>query len=242
MKTYRWPSVLTWVVWLIAAGIMLSGGLVCSATGAEVAITATSFPPGQELGPGVAVVLQVSGLDAKAVPIWHDGDVAGDMMLEFGTTMRLFAGTTAGPRTFIVQVPVNGADPFVVLTFDYGGPSPNPTPPPPVPTPDNLAIVVVGETTQRTAAQATTMLGLRKYLDSRPKLWWRIVDPDIKDSQTNQTPEWYLPIQAALKGKQLPVVVVGSRDLQGVVVVVAVDALPPTATEAVALVKRYEVK
>ena len=78
----------------------------------------------------MAVVLQLSGLKPKDVPIWHDGDVEGDIILDMNGTIRLFAGTRPGPRTFTVQVPAPGIDPFTVYTLQYGSVQPNPPEPP----------------------------------------------------------------------------------------------------------------
>jgi len=109
------------------------------AGGGELRINVQSFPPGQALKPGVAVLLSVEGLEPGQT-IWHRVAVEGDVVLKLDR-YHLFAGTVSGPRTFIVQVAAPGADPFAIVTFNYGTGSDPPDPPvPPLPPADDLAV------------------------------------------------------------------------------------------------------
>jgi len=138
--------------------LVLAASLLVAAVlpAAELKINVSSFPPGLELKPGVAVLLSVDGLEPGQVATWHRVAVEGDVVLKLDA-YHLFAGTAPGPRTFIVQVASPGADPFAIATFNYGDTDENPPIPP---LPSNVAGVLILEEQDprdpqgRTAAQA----------------------------------------------------------------------------------------
>ncbi len=148
---------------LAAAVIVLWSYLTPVAAGGELSIKVSSFPPGQPLKPGTAVLLSVEGLEPGQVATWHRVAVEGDVVLKLDG-YHLFAGTASGPRTFIVQVASPGADPFTIATFDYGvqpnpqpGPQPDPQPDP-QPSPSKVAgILILEEQNDRTSAQRKIM-------------------------------------------------------------------------------------
>ena len=141
-------------------------------------------------------------------------------------------------RHFVAVVVVrNGKAVVASATVEVGTPKPDP-PVPPVP--GDLAIVVVFETTDRTAKQMTAQLGLRKYLISK-NLWYRIADLDTKNEATGATPKWLEAARAkvAKKSIQLPALVVGTI-ADGVFSPVAAEVMPDTVESAVNTVKKYQ--
>ncbi len=163
-----WPKLLTIAVTLFAASVF----------GGELKIEVTSFPPGQELRPGVAVLLSVSGLPPDALVIWHPPEAEGDVFLKVGEQV-LFAGTAPGPRTFIVQVPGPGTDPFAIITFSYGGQRDDADPPVP-PLPRTVAgVLILEEQHDRTTAQARIMDDpVWQIAAKKAGLTWAIEDKD----------------------------------------------------------------
>ncbi len=171
-----------------------------AALGGELSIRATSFPPGQELRPGVAVLLSVSGLEPDSSPLWHPPGIEGDLFIQLGD-QYLFAGTAAGPRTFVVQVPAPGADPFAMITFNYGEGDDRPDPPdPPVPPlPGKVAgVLILEEQHDRTAKQARIMDDPTWQIAAKKAgLTWAIEDKDHPNAKN---------LRSAIKGKALPLV------------------------------------
>ena len=139
--------------------------MTCQAA-AQLSIQVQSFPPGQEVKPGVAVILILSGLQEGQEAVWHHGQIEGDLVLDFGSSKhRLFAGTKPGPRTFVVQVPSAGADPFTVCQFQYGGkedPDPDPLP---IPGPKLLLIIEESDPENRTPELGNLLDRLRHDAD-----------------------------------------------------------------------------
>ncbi len=141
---------------LAAAVIVLWSCQAPVAAGGELSIKVSSFPPGQPLKPGTAVLLSVERLEPGQVATWHRVAVEGDVVLQLDG-YHLFAGTASGPRTFIVQVASPGADPFTIATFDYGSEDPRPNPPVP-PLPSEVAgVLILEEQNDRTSAQRKIM-------------------------------------------------------------------------------------
>ena len=195
---------------------------------AQLTIDATSFPPGQELKPGVAVLLTVKGLEDGQKVLWHTNNIEGDVVLDMGSAKhRLFAGTVPGSRTFVLQVPSDGADPFTVCQFDYG----NKTDPDPIPTPGPKWILIIEETDQgeRTVELGNLLSKLRKEADSgwlkEQKHQLLILDKDLKLSNNQPHP---LLVKEHKPEDVLPVIVI--RDLSTGELVKRV-ALPPTYEE-----------
>ena len=167
---------------------------------AQLVIKVSSFPPGKKLEPGVAAIISVEGLQGGQKVLWHHSPVEGDVTLQFGDKM-LFGGTTKGMRTFVVQVPQDGADPFVVRSFQYGDndETPNPTPQPPTPG-EVEGVVILYESKTKTQLQTMCLNGLQLYLNEKD-YFWAIRDKDIKDGLTNKTPDWMIPYLRQAKGQ-----------------------------------------
>ena len=168
---------------------------------AQLSIQVQSFPPGQEVKPGVAVVLILIGLQEGQEAIWHHGQVEGDLVLDFGSSKyRLFAGVKPGPRTFVVQVPAAGADPFTVCQFQYGGKEdPDPDPPPP-PGPKLLLVIEESGPGSRTPELGNLLDRLRHDADDgwlkQQKHSLLILDKDSNDPIVKKTlkPDDVLPM------------------------------------------------
>ena len=143
---------------LAAAVIVLWSCQAPVAAGGELSIKVQSFPPGQPLKPGTAVLLSVEGLEPGQTATWHRVAVEGDVVLQLDG-YHLFAGTASGPRTFIVQVASPGADPFTIATFDYGeGDGDDEVNPPVPPLPSEVAgILILEEQADRTVKQAKVL-------------------------------------------------------------------------------------
>ncbi len=143
---------------LAAAVIVLWSYLTPVAAGGELSIKVSSFPPGQPLKPGTAVLLSVEGLEPGQVATWHRVAVEGDVVLQLDG-YHLFAGTASGPRTFIVQVASPGADPFTIATFDYGEGDGDDEVNPPVPplSSEAAGVLILEEQNDRTSAQRKIM-------------------------------------------------------------------------------------
>ncbi len=221
-----WPKLLTFAVvvylsavaatGIIVVGLFSTVVLAANAAGGELKIQVTSFPPGQELRPGVAVLLSVSGSSPDAVVIWHPPEIEGDVFLKVGK-QYLFAGTAAGPRTIVVQIPAKGEDPFAVVTFHYGDQDADPPPPPP---PGKVAgVLILEEQHDRTAKQARIMDDPVWQIAAKTAgLTWAIEDKDH--------PSAARAVAAAAKSKlALPVVclidsageVIGTREFPATV-------------------------
>ncbi len=208
-----WPKLLTIAVTLFAASVF----------GGELKITATSFPPGQELRPGVAVLLSVSGSSPDAMVIWHPPEIEGDVFLKVGEQV-LFAGTAPGPRTFVVQVPAKGIDPFATITFKYGENDADPPPPPP---PGKVAgVLILEEQHDRTTKQARIMDDPVWQIAAKTAgLTWAIEDKDH--------PSAARAVAAAAKSKSaLPVVCLIDSDGE----VIGTREFPATVEEMRALI------
>jgi len=169
------------LLWL-AIGIILFC-VVAAVCGGELTITAQSFPPGQELKPGVAVLICVEGLKTGQQAIWHYDKQEGDVVLPIGE-YHLFAGTAAGPRTFVVQVPSDGADPFAMETFQYGvkdDPEPDPHP-----TPDEVSwAIIIEERSDRTKLpiQQRFVFESEKLRKLLPGDRFRVKDDDVQEAE-----------------------------------------------------------
>ena len=167
--------------YLIGFFALAASLLVMTAFGGELKINVQSFPPGQDLRPGVAVLLSVDGLEEGQVATWHRVAVEGDVVLKLDR-YHLFAGTAPGPRTFVVQVAAPGADPFSIASFAYGteeDPVPNPTPTPEPNPGEQVWVLVVEESLNRTASETQVLLDatFRKYLTDH-NIPYRRLDKD----------------------------------------------------------------
>ena len=211
--------------------------MVMTAFGSELKIKVQSFPPGQDLKPGVAVLLSVDGLEEGQVATWHRVAVEGDVVLTLDR-YHLFAGTASGPRTFIVQVAAPGADPFAITSFAYGtkeDPAPNPTPTP-VP-PGEKLVVIVAESLKPNPDHVLAAAKLGLWLTQKEKPFRR-TDPNQKEA--GKTPAW---LQVVLdSGKPLPVLAVVAKSSAGVYSVVGVEPLPKTLDAAKANLAKWGVE
>jgi len=228
---------------LLAAAVAVAWLCEASAAvGGELTINVSSFPPGKELAPGTAVLLSVEGLEDGQTPVWHYGKHTGDVVLKL-EGYHLFAGTEAGPRTFIVQVPVAGQDPFATKTFDYGAEedddvNPQPTPVPP----GEKTVVMVLESHPPNHDGILQQAKLGKWL-LKQGIEFRREDPDV--TENGQTPDWLSVVLAEVKAKGLSVkepvlaVVVESSDGYSVA---AIRRHPATLGEAQELLKKWGVE
>jgi len=156
--------------------------------------------------------------------------------------VAVFASRTKGTYIFALAVAVDGEATCLVHVLQNGlgpGPEPEPEPEPePNPEPGRRFVMVVHETADRTAAQASTLMGLRDYLQAK-KHEYRFVDPDIKGD--GKVPDWfkgYQPLidKSKIKGAVLLVGVLskdGSTASQ-----ISVEPLPKTAAAAIEAVKQ----
>jgi hypothetical protein len=189
------------MMWHWPLRAVVAAMLVASAAfGGEIKIQVSSFPPGQELRPGVAVLLSVSGAEPdSALLVWHPPEIEGDVFLKVGE-QYLFAGITAGPRTIIVQVATKGLDPFATITFNYGEQDSDPPPPPP---PGKVSgVLILEEQAERTTAQGKIMDDPTWREAAKAKgLTWLILDDD------NPAPEAAAARTATAESKlEVPVV------------------------------------
>lgn len=119
-------------------------------------------------------------------------------------------------------------------------PDPDPDPDPgPVPPPGKRFVLVIEESGEASAAEAKTLAGLRRYLETQ-KHQWRFEDPDLRDASGN-TPAWLADyLRRASDAKvQDPFIVIGSFLESGGINVLTIEPLPQTADEAIDLVKEY---
>lgn len=148
-------------------------------------------------------------------------------------------GRAPGKFALTLDVNVPGAYELCIHELTIGsGPEPEPDPIPP-PVPGELSVVVVHETSDRTAQQSAALLGLQKYLDQKSHPW-RFADKDLKDGATNQPAEWLKPYLTAISKAQvnLPVLVIGATS-DGAFSIVSIEPLPDTATAAIALIQKH---
>jgi len=130
------------------------------------------------------------------------------------------------------------------VSFVVGGPQPPfppvpPIPDPPVPPPGQVSFLILYESSARTPSEILTLTKLRAYAD-QANLAIRLEDKDLIDGLTNKPPLWIVPYLTALNTSrvEVPAILVGST-VNGVFSVVAVEPLPKTGAEAIALVKQY---
>ena len=173
-----------------------------------VTLTATTWPPGQEMKPGVSVLIQVRGMEqvdggaSQPKTKWHIVPAYDDdaTMLFYDMDrqpMLFFAGSQPGTRTIFLQVESPGLDSLPRCDFEYGkvgpkpdpGPTPDPNPPPPPPGPlAEMWVIVVEETSQRTPEQARVLLDptVRQWMANHQH-HFRILD---KDQTSTDLTEW----------------------------------------------------
>jgi hypothetical protein len=213
----------------IATAAALIAAVACGSQPLEIRVQ--SFPPGLPLKPGTAVLLSVEGVPDGAAPVWHRVTTEGDVVLQIGNQF-LFAGTEAGSRTFVVQVPTPGADPFAIASFNYGAGNDENPPLPPVP-PGEMIPVIVMETYRpdHEHVLVAAQLALRWTLQDQP---YRQFDPD--DLQGNQTPGRLKAVLA--RDPKLPALAIVAES-SGEFSVVAAEPLPKTLAEADAFLKKH---
>ena len=235
--------------WLLGATLLL---LVPLASQAEVTLTAMTWPPGQEMKPGVSVMIRVSGmeqLDEGAVQPkteWHwIPTFPGDMTLLFrdhqNQPILLFVGEIGGPRTILLQIESAGLDDLVRCDFQYGeGGHDDPDPPPPPPPGEVTQVVVVWETDEVSSPQTSiTIRKLKTFVDSQG-IEWRMADEDQTDGTTGKTPAYLSRALQAIKQARatLPALTVSVRSRDGDEVDY-VHSFPSSGEEAIAIVRKY---
>ena len=118
-----------------------------------------------------------------------------------------------------------------------GGPEPEPDPIPP-PTPGKRFVLIVSESGDRTPDEASTLMGLRVYLQEQ-KHDWRIEDPNLVD-KSGKVPAWFAAYLAQIQKANvpLPALVVGvPSDKGGETAIVSITPMPDSADKAIAAVK-----
>lgn len=65
---------------LAAAVVVLWLYQAPAAVGGELLIQVQSFPPGQPLKPGMAVILSMEGLEPGLIPVWHRVEMPGNVV------------------------------------------------------------------------------------------------------------------------------------------------------------------
>ncbi len=248
-------SKLRHIVLSLFVGVLLTS--LTSNAMAQLTIDATSVPPGQKLKPGVAVLLTVSGLEQGQKVSWHHNkSISGDIVLtlgapQYGQDFRLFYGDTPGPRTFVVQVPSDGEDPFTVCEFHYGNKGDDEedededededdiVPPTPTPGPKHILIIEETEQGQRTPEIGNILDKLRSEADTG---WMKeqghtllILDKNLEYSNGQPHP---LVVDEYKKGETLPIMIVRDPQTQALVDRVQV---PATYDEVVKLIQIYSV-
>lgn len=161
-----------------------------------------------------------------------------------------FSSPTPGTYTFAAVGCKQDQLGKAVHTLVNGTPNPNPNPEPepnpnpqPPPTPGKRFVLVLAESSTRTAEQAVAINGLTSYLTSK-KHQWRVSDPDLKDSKTGKTPTWLASYLAKVQAAKvpLPALIVSAPSTASSDdgnTVLAIVPLPPTATEAIAVVNKF---
>ncbi len=153
-----------------------------------------------EVAAGDLVVLRTEVPDGAGLS-WAISPAEAVAMFYIDSDKRtaVFASRTKGTYIFALAVAVDGKATCLIHVLNNGlgpGPEPEPEPDPepdpepePNPDPGKRFVMVVGETADRTAAQAATLMGLRDYLQTK-KHEYRFVDPDIV-GRDGKMPEWY---------------------------------------------------
>lgn len=160
----------------------------------------------------------------------------------------VFASRTKGVYIFALAVATNGEAHCLIHVLQNGvgpGPEPDPDPDPepdpdpdPTPEPGKRFVLVVSETGERTAEQASTLMGLRDYLQTK-KHDFRFIDPDFENRE-GERPKWFDRYaehieKAEIKG---PALVIGVLSEDGKTVVqIFAQELPVTAAAAIEAVK-----
>ena len=134
----------------------------------------------------------------------------------------------------VVEVNATGR-PISVSTVIEVDDDVNPTP---VPIPGELAIAVVYESKTRTPQQSLMLKELQTYLTNQ-NYFWRMVDKDLVDGTTGQTPKWLAPILPKADVKTGPVIAVGKIQ-DGVFSVVDVSDTQTTSASAIQYIKKFE--
>ncbi len=240
---------------MLTAFHVLFIAIVTSATTLEAGDTLTIEAPAS-VSAGEMIVIPIEG----AAPEWlhemkvkhypRDGTttVVGRSLQPDSTPWIAFHANR--PGKYAIFVTAKDADGVVVEAeaeiVVEGEPQPDPNPIPPVPVPiEALSILVIMESGQRTASGAA-MLGtlMAHFRSTEDRYHWRIVDQDVKDGSTNESPTWLQPYKKAREKSKvkLPalVVTVLSPVTGKVSSVVAVKPLGGlSGAEAVALVKKW---
>lgn len=220
--------------------------------------------PAQPVAVGQNIQVYVRGIEADDLPKaiathWpREGTVFVPAKTWGNEPFIWFAATQPGKYLVSVTIPtmVDGeaslehAEAILVVGGDPGpdpDPDPNPNPIPPPPVPGERSMVVLMETSTRTAAEAAMLGALRSYwATSGATYLHEITDKDKVDGKTNQSPAWLQPYLQAVTTKPvtLPalVVIVQTPATPAQFSVVAVESLDVSGAEAVALVKKHEVK
>jgi hypothetical protein len=196
---------------------------------------------------GELVQLTVEGVDPAMLPetkafCWpEEGTTFIPAKLWDSRPVIFFQAKQPGVYLVYVNSPIAGEDKTedvkVIITVIGEGPAPDPFPEPrPEPIPVNeLSVVIIYEATNRPPAETLTLIALAEHAQTRDYLLFRMEDKDLI-GRTQQPPEWFRPYLAA--AKSVPAIVIG-RTKDGAFSIVAVEPLPATGAEAVAVLKRW---
>lgn len=231
---------------ILAAMLCLLYSCAGTTQAADVAQPQMRIVAPNEVAAGDLVVLRTevpegAGLSWAISP----AEAASRFYVDTQKRTAVFASRTRGVYIFALAVAVDGEATCLVHVLNNGlgpGPEPEPEPDPepePNPEPGRRFVMVVHESADRTVQQASTLMGLRDYLQAK-KHEYRFVDPDIKN-RDGKMPEWftgYLPLinKSKIKGAVL-VVGVLSKD-GGTASQITVEPLPKTAAAAIEAVKQ----
>jgi hypothetical protein len=94
------------------------------------------------------------------------------------------------------------------------GPGPNPPDPSPLPPITSAYVLIIEETSDASALRGTffTDKDIAAWFAANPTWKYKVVDKDIKDPNTGQTPEGFKPWLAKVQGKKLPQMIVIDQD------------------------------
>lgn len=236
-------------------GIGLIGPATADA-GAEIVLRMTGTPP-LDLGKPLTTQLgwlmgedrmycYLAGPGRPLVPL----DVRGELVFGIGgATMQPLLRVQCGEAgSYRILVDWNsGQNQLVSHVILVGGeaPKPNPTPGPtpepspgPIPTGERF-VLIIHESRDRTAEEATVLTSLRRYLSSQGQCF-RIMDED-----TATASNWIAPYLAELAKREIKgsAVLVAVPRLNGdqwdhsESFVISADSLPPRSPEALAIIQ-----
>ena len=174
-------------------------------------------------------------------------EAAARFAVDTGGRVAYFASSQKGRYVIFLAASVDGKAVAYTHVLVQGKPGPDPEPDPkpdpdpdPEPEPGRRFVLVLAETGDRTAEQASLLMGLRGYVKGKHD--FRFIDPDAKNA-AGKTPDWLQGYIDQVKAARVdfPALVVGvfKQNSDAEVSRVFVDPLPKTAAEAIVIVKGH---